>query len=646
MDLDGTLSSDASFESDVSDMIDESSPDLQNLQPGDIKPSTAMDVVQSLSTDSNIDECVMKKRRLRKRRPKPDFDIGNASLSALQAPCWDVPLYIGDARIEFLFDSGSMITAIAKDTFDKIPGAADCKLKPHRGTLSAANGQPIAVHGHCTVPLHFGGLNKDRTYPTQVLIADISNSAIIGMNFMVDNGINLDFRDGTISVDGITVFSHQGKDQVKTQRLRCSKTTYIPPRSESLIPISHRRDMTNKATRLVQPSYRFTTATGLFLGRTLTEFQNNHALAIVVNPSDEPVVVARGLDVGFSYPIDSLDSNHSPDLSPKSTDTTSSALARSTADANEPLPPFLEQMVPTDQLDTDQLRRVRSLLQQYSSCFMSPTSKQGKTDIVEHQINTEHNLPIRQRIRRVPFAQHEIIEKELDKMLDADVIEPSISPWASPVVLVTKKDGSTRFCVDFRRLNHVTVKDSYPLPNIEDTFNAMSGARYFCALDLASGYWQIPMADADKPKTAFITRRGLFQFKVMPFGLCNAPATFERLMEAILRGLLWERCMVYIDDIIVYGRSFDQTLANLETVLQRVKASHLKLKPSKCELFKAELLYLGFLINGSGVRPDPAKVQAVREWPVPCNISDVRSYLGFANYHRRFVKQYASIAAL
>ena len=150
--------------------------------------------------------------------------------------------------------------------------------------------------------------------------------------------------------------------------------------------------------------------------------------------------------------------------------------------------------------------------------------------------------------------------------------------------MVKKKDGSWRFCVDYRKLNDLTLKDSYPLPHIEDTFDALAGSHYFCALDLASGYWQVEMAEEDKPKTAFITKQGLYQFKVMPFGLCNAPATFERLMEMVLKGYLWKRSMVYIDDVVVYGRSFEETLCNFQLVLERINAG-LKLKPSKCDLF-------------------------------------------------------------
>ncbi|GFW97620.1 hypothetical protein TNCV_684901 [Trichonephila clavipes] len=173
-------------------------------------------------------------------------------------------------------------------------------------------------------------------------------------------------------------------------------------------------------------------------------------------------------------------------------------------------------------------------------------------------------------------------------MKNNDVIEPSSSPWASPIVLVRKKDGSTRFCVDYRRLNDVTKKDSYPLPRIDDTLDTLAGNTWFSTLDLKSGYWQVELHPDDKEKTAFITGQGLGQFKVMPFGLCNAPATFERLMETILGGLSYDAYLVYLDAIIIVGRSFEEHLKNIRRVLQKLKEANLKLSPSKCHIFRRE----------------------------------------------------------
>ncbi|GFW36446.1 retrovirus-related Pol polyprotein from transposon 297 [Trichonephila clavipes] len=186
------------------------------------------------------------------------------------------------------------------------------------------------------------------------------------------------------------------------------------------------------------------------------------------------------------------------------------------------------------------------------------------------------------------------------------------SPWASPIVLVRKKDGSTRFCVDYRKLNDVTKKDSYPLPRIDDTLINLSGHKWFSTLDLKSGYWQVEIHPEDREKTAFTSGQGLWQFKVMPFGLCNAPATFERLMETVLKGLTFEACLIYLDDVIIGGRTFEEHLQNIRKVLSKLSDANLKLNPSKCKFFQKEVNYLGHIISAEGVRTDPEKVSAVK----------------------------------
>ena len=225
------------------------------------------------------------------------------------------------------------------------------------------------------------------------------------------------------------------------------------------------------------------------------------------------------------------------------------------------------------------------------------------------------------------------------------VIERSTSAWSSPVVLVTKKDGTTRFCVDYRKLNDITQKDSYPLPRIDDTIDALSGAQWFSTLDLKSGYWQVPLEEDAKEKTAFSTGTGLWQFTVMPFGLCNAPATFERLMEQVLSGLPTSIALLYLDDILVPGRTFNQQIENLRTVFQRLKSARLKLNPKKCILFRKEVKYLGHVVSAHGVVPDPGKIKAIVTWPRPACVRDVRSFLGLASYYRRFIAGYSEVAA-
>lgn len=234
-------------------------------------------------------------------------------------------------------------------------------------------------------------------------------------------------------------------------------------------------------------------------------------------------------------------------------------------------------------LTSAQTQQVHELLRNYSDIFATEERPIGECTFTEHTIETTTTHPIRTGLRPMPPAHKEIVREEVRKMLDANVIKPSKSPWSSAIVLVKKKDGSTRFCVDYRRLNEVTVKDVFPLPRISDQLESLAGACFFSTLDAASGYWQIPVRQEDQAKTAFITPDGLYEYLKMPFGLCNAPATYQRAMQSILAGLNWVNCLVYIDDILVYSRTFENHLHDLREVFDRLKEANMLLKPSKCK---------------------------------------------------------------
>ncbi len=233
-------------------------------------------------------------------------------------------------------------------------------------------------------------------------------------------------------------------------------------------------------------------------------------------------------------------------------------------------------------------------------------------------------------------------------MQSLGVIRPSSSDWASPIVLVKKKDGSLRFCVDYRELNSVTKSDLFPLPRIDDLLDQLGKSRFFSTLDLASGYWQVQVHPNSMEKTAFITHQGLYEFMVMPFGLKNAPAVFQRLMQQVLRGLNPDDGVpfvsVYLDDILVFSRTFDDHVRHLQLVIERLQSAGLKLKPSKCHFICQTVEYLGHLITPEGIKPNPQRVSAVKEFPRPKSVHEVRQFLGLTSYYRRFVKSFARTA--
>ncbi len=263
---------------------------------------------------------------------------------------------------------------------------------------------------------------------------------------------------------------------------------------------------------------------------------------------------------------------------------------------------------------------------------------------MEHGITLSDDTPFKDAYRRIPPGMYEEVREHLKEMIAAGAIRPSESPYSSNVVLVRKKDGSLRFCLDYRRLNAKTIRDAYSLPRIDETIDALAGSRYFSKLDLRSGYWQVAMKEEDKAKTAFsVGPLGFYECNRMAFGLTNAPSTFQRLMERCMGDLHLRDCLIYLDDIIIYSKTFEEQCTKLEAVFSRLQQHSLKLKGSKCEFFKDRVQYLGHIVSAEGVETDPEKVRAIKEWPVPTTIKDVRKFLGFAGYYRRFVKDYSKI---
>lgn len=295
-------------------------------------------------------------------------------------------------------------------------------------------------------------------------------------------------------------------------------------------------------------------------------------------------------------------------------------------------------------LDDVQRQSVTDLLLRYLPAFSLDDDDLGDCDIVKHQILTTDNNPIKQADRRVPPQLVPEIQSQLKKWLQAGLIEKSTSPYASQMVVVRKKDGKIRICVDYRELNSKTIKDAFPLPRINESLESLQGSNYFISLDLTQGYLQIGVHKDDRDKTAFRALGGLYEFKRLPFGLCNSPATFSRVMMHCFGDWFQQGIIIYLDDIMIHGKTFEETLERLERVLQILIRYKLKLKPAKCCFFKSKITYLGHVVSREGIAANESHLEAIRKYPVPRNEKDVYSFLGLTGYYRNYIPNYASIA--
>ena len=299
-----------------------------------------------------------------------------------------------------------------------------------------------------------------------------------------------------------------------------------------------------------------------------------------------------------------------------------------------------------DDLTDDQRCRAVKLLVDNADLFSRHEFDFDRTDLLTHRIHTGDHRPIAQPFRRHPRAYLDLIDQTVDKMLDAGVVEPSASPWSFNVVLVARPGNPVpRVTIDYRALNAITCRDKFPLPRVNDCLDALGGSVYFSTLDLSGSFFQVGLDERDRDKTAFATRKGQFRFTTMPMGACNSPSVFARLMSLALRGLTYLCCLVFIDDTIVMGRSFDEHLANLGAVLQRFRQAHLKLKPTKCKVFQRRVRFLGHIVSADGIEVDPKKIQCIQSWEFPRNVSELRAFCGLCSYYRAFCPGFATVAA-
>jgi predicted aspartyl protease len=522
-----------------------------------------------------------------------------------------------------LLDTGSDVNLVP------LRLAKGLNLQPSRQQLAAANGTKIDVLGAVTLI----GWAGPRQLTVDGLVSDNVDEVMLGVDWLQQNGASWSFSKDELRI-GDSVYPLVSMPATRNVRRVVSQSeVVIEPRSQ--VNMHAKVVYHNPFAEMDDPPVAWMTepteaGVGLHVAGTLVPDRSADVPVRVMNLLHCPITVPVGTILSELTPVD--------DCQP---------FAAEPVDNTNPDISHLDTLVEEadELLSAAQRKDLRTLLGDYEDVFSRSEFDLGSTDVVTHSIDTGLNRPVKQQVRRHPFTYDEAIREQTSQMIEQGIVEPSHGEWRSNVVLVKKKDGSLRFCIDYRRLNDITRKDVYPLPRIDTCLDALAGARWFSTFDLRSGYHQVKMNAMDKDKTAFVTRDGTFRFRVMPFGLCNAGATFQRLMDVIMSGLNFDICLVYLDDIVLFSSTVEEHFSRLKLLLVRLRDANLKLKPSKCELFRRQVEFLGHVVSGEGIATSPSKIQAVSEWPTPRSVKDVRAFIGLASYYRRFVQGFAEVAA-
>ena len=537
--------------------------------------------------------------------------------------------------MQLLIDTGAGVSLLSQSAYQGL-GARKPKMKSSKTNLTTANGEPLESQGTCRLSFRLDG----QRFSHDMVIGDLSGiSGILGMDFLIKNGAEIDIASGVLRLHGRAVKLCRESTSM-CARIKVTDTVSVPPHSEMFVKAKVAGEWAESAEEgLIEPLTPSRSGNAFDVPRAMVKVSGGEIFVPVTNWSDHPFKIRSGTVVASLQTVDC------PMTEQEKRDGGDSdgQKVEGGSELPEPLKALLTSVHPEVSQETRE--DLKSLVEEFQGTFYETDGTLGRSGKTKHKIDTQGNPPIKLPPRRAPIAQREVIEQEVKKMLDAGVIQPSDSPWAAPIVLVRKKDGSVRFCVDFRKLNSVTKKDAYPLPRIDESLDLLSGSKWFSTLDLAQGYFQVEMDEADKEKTAFNTHVGHYHFLTMPFGLTNSGSTFQRLMELTLKGLGFDRVLCYIDDVIVMGKTEKEALANLRLVLERFRDANLKLKAKKCSLFQKQVEFLGHVVSEEGIKCDPNKVSAVLDWPVPTNVTEVRSFLGLASYYRKFIPDFSGKAS-
>jgi transposase InsO family protein len=606
---------------------------------------------------------------------------GGAPSQSTQPSSSQCPIYIkvqvNKKPTEAIVDTGSAITIIHQDLLKTI---SHCKFTHKIKQCTTANATPLHIIGQIELEIKI-------KHVTTHIIADVATNLItkllLGNNWINSHHVHLfgDQQSLTIpdSTGQLIRIPYTEPSHLQYPALLANQIT-LPPRSQMLVEI--KTQLANAVNLIFEPT-EYHSAKLVFIPHTLVNVSNNTTRILIMNAQDRQRTLSKNTKLGtilqdpnltecvtLVQPAAAKPTNtphHSSTQSPvrttifaMNTDQTTENPQPRCTECNEyflsgnDLQKHLRAKCYSEQIrhhilestshieDPNQRSQIREILWRHKILF-DPTP--SIIDIApQSAIRTGDHPPIYSKQYPTPSRDQLIKQDETTKLLERGQIEESTSPWSSPVVLVKKKDKTMRFCIDYRRLNAITVRDAFPLPRIEEIFDQLSEAIYFTKFDFKSGYFQVPLAKEDRPKTAFSTRDNHYQFTVLPQGISNGPATFQRIINHILGPTRWRYALAYIDDIIIYSRTFNDHLEHVNEICQLLKQARFRLNPEKCEIAHTQTDYLGHRIENGDIRPCPKNVHGLLNTQTPRTADEACRFVKATEYYRKFIPNFSIIA--
>uniref|UniRef100_A0A7I5E602 RNA-directed DNA polymerase n=1 Tax=Haemonchus contortus TaxID=6289 RepID=A0A7I5E602_HAECO len=527
-------------------------------------------------------------------------------------------------RVRALIDTGSMISIVpigllarAQDNGFDVDSLTVIDRKTLEPVYDASNNEMQFLGGVSIAVKIEGGSEYEVAF---YISKEKGHEVLLGTNALEGLGVQIHLPRAPLFP--IQRSSHSGKVTV-------ARRTYIPPYSSAVVQARCDIDE-GSAERIIWPI-----SNGMAAG--VFKIENCECAIPVISKKSEPMMWREGDEIG----------HWSTEKWREGWDELKPALLEERGSILEPMArkqKLLEQIA-QNRSSKEIPEDIRILLEEKREAFAVCDQELSATSEVEMDVDTGDHPPIKLKARPVPLAMRAKLKEMLNDLVSRKIIEKSASAWAFPIVLVEKKDGSLRLCVDYRELNKCIRQDAYPMPTIDAMLQSMAGKRYFSTLDLYSGYWQIPLTQEAREKTAFATTEGLFQFRVTPFGLSTSPAVFQRMMDTVLKDMLGNEVFCYIDDIMICTKTRERHLELLRAVFTRLIEAGLRLKAEKCVLMETKVSFLGHVIDGAGIHTDPRKVEAVKNYPVPEDVRQLRTFLGMAAFYRKFCLNFAKTAS-